>query len=484
MQKFVGRTRELKELSAYLESNRSEFIAVYGRRRVGKTFLIRTAAKDDFAFFVTGIYGAAKTDQLINFAIALQKYSGTGILSIPKNWILAFHELSKYLESRPEGKKIIFIDELPWMDTAKAGFIAALENFWNTWASMRDDVKLIVCGSATSWMINNLIRSKGGLHNRLTHHLILEPFSLGECEEYFRSFGFTFSRKQIAECYMVMGGIPYYLSLLDRSQSLAQNIDRLFFSDNAPLKEEFNDLYKALFKNAAPHIEIVRCLASKGQGMTRKEIVDATGLSDNGALSTALEELEHCGFIRLYEPFDNGYKPAGKRMKRNMTFQLVDFYTLFYYKFIMNNRYHDPAFWSATYNSPIHNTWCGLSFEMLCLSHLRQIKSALGISGVQTIACAWRSTSPGKRVQIDLLIDRKDDTVNICEMKFGRDQFAIDPSYEDELRHKIDSFISVTGTRKTVILTMITTFGVRHNVHSGIVQSEIILDDLFRKDRF
>lgn len=481
MQKFVGRKTELKELSGYLESDHSEFIAVYGRRRVGKTFLIRTAAKDNFAFFVTGIYGAARSDQLINFAIALKKYSGSATLSIPKNWILAFHELSKYLESRPEGRKVIFIDELPWMDTAKAGFIAALENFWNTWASMRDDVKLIVCGSATSWMINNLVRSKGGLHNRLTHHLILEPFSLGECERYFRDFGFTFSRKQIAECYMVMGGIPYYLSLLDRSQSLAQNIDRLFFSDNAPLKEEFNDLYKALFKNAGPHMEIVRCLASKGRGMTRKEIVNATGLSDNGALSTVLEELEHCGFIRLYEPFDSTHKTTGKRLKSNMTFQLMDFYTLFYYKFIMNNRYHDSSFWSATYNSPVHNAWCGLSFERLCLSHLRQIKYALGISGVQTIACSWRSTSPERRAQIDLLIDRKDETVNICEMKFARGQFTIDQSYEKELKHKIDSFTSATGTKKSIILTMITTFGIRQNTHSGIVQSEILLDDLFKE---
>ena len=466
MKDFIGRKAELKELGRYLKSGQSEFIAVYGRRRVGKTCLIRTAAQDRFSFFVTGIYGASKSEQLTNFAIAMQKYSGSGQLSVPKNWILAFFELSKYMETLPEGIKIIFIDELPWMDTAKSGFVPALENFWNTWAAM--------------WMINNLIRSKGGLHNRLTHHLILEPFSLNECEDFFKRNGFSYSRKQIAECYMVMGGIPYYLSMLDRSESLAQNIDRLFFSRNAPLKDEFNDLYKALFKNAVHHMEIVRCLAAKGMGMTRNEIVKASGLSDNGALSTALEELENCGFIRLYEPFGKMKSTDSKRLGKSTLFQLVDFYTLFYYKFILGNRYHDEHFWSASLNSPLHSVWCGLSFEILCLTHLKQIKDTLGISGVQTAACSWRSRTPGNGAQIDLLIDRKDATVNICEMKYSGKEFVIDKSYETELQNKIDSFISETGTRKSIILTMVTTEGIRQNIHSGIVQKEILLDDLFR----
>ena len=310
--------------------------------------------------------------------------------------------------------------------------------------------------------------------------MILEPFSLNECEDFFKRNGFSYSRKQIAECYMVMGGIPYYLSMLDRSESLAQNIDRLFFSRNAPLKDEFNDLYKALFKNAVHHMEIVRCLAAKGMGMTRNEIVKASGLSDNGALSTALEELENCGFIRLYEPFGKMKSTDIKRLGKSTLFQLVDFYTLFYYKFILGNRYHDEHFWSASLNSPLHSVWCGLSFEILCLTHLKQIKDTLGISGVQTAACSWRSRTPGNGAQIDLLIDRKDATVNICEMKYSGKEFVIDKSYETELQNKIDSFISETGTRKSIILTMVTTEGIRQNIHSGIVQKEIILDDLFR----
>ena len=301
-QKVIGRTAEMKALKSYLDSGKSEFVALYGRRRVGKTFLIRMAAEDKFSFYATGVHDATKAEQLTAFAIAMQKYSGSERLNIQKNWILAFYELSRYLESLPKGKKVIFIDELPWMDTPKSGFIAALENFWNSWAALRDDVKLIVCGSATSWMINNLIHSRGGLHNRLTHHLLLEPFCLRECEEYFKEYGFSYSRKQIAECYMVMGGIPYYMSMMDRSKSLAQNIDALFFSPNAELKDEFSDLYQALFKNAGPHIKVITALSTKGIGLTRKEIIAATGLTDNGAFSTVLEELENCGFIRKYSP--------------------------------------------------------------------------------------------------------------------------------------------------------------------------------------
>ena len=478
-QRLIGRKNEMRALKSYLESERSEFVAVYGRRRVGKTFLIRMAAEDKFSFFVTGVYNASKGEQLTNFAVALQKYAHTSRLSIPKNWILAFYELSQFLETLPEGKKTIFIDELPWMDTAKSGFIAALENFWNSWAVLRSDIKLIVCGSATSWMINNLIRNKGGLHNRLTHHLILEPFTLAECEAYFNAFKIPFSRKQIAECYMAMGGIPYYMSMIDKSKSLAQNIDMLFFSSNAPLKEEFNDLYRALFKNAMPHIEVVTALATKGKGLTRQQLLSLTGLTDNGAFSTVLEELEHCGFIRMYEPFGNSNQYRDKRLKRDTNIQLVDFYTLFYFHFVRNNRYQDEHFWTSSFNSPLHRTWSGLSFEMLCLNHLTQIKQALGISGVQTLACSWRSASSSPGAQIDLLIDRKDDTINVCEIKYSKEEFEVTKEYESKLQQKMLSFTKETNTKKSLMLTLITTYGLKHNPYSDCVQSEVVLDDLF-----
>lgn len=479
-QKLIGRECEKAALNSYFSSGRSEFIAVYGRRRVGKTFLIRKCVDDKFAFFMTGVHGASKTDQLLNFSIAMQKYTASATISIQRNWLLASHSLAQHLETLPEGNKYVFIDELPWMDTPKSGFIAALENFWNSWASLRNDIKLIVCGSATSWMINNLIHNRGGLHNRLTHHIIVNPFTLHECEEYFATYHFGYSRKQIAECYMIMGGIPYYMSMLDRSRSLAQNIDQLFFSDNAELADEFSDLYRALFRKSNTHVSVVTALAAKGIGMTRQELVKATGVVDNGLFSTVLEELEQCGFIRTYEPFGSSDTSNGKRQKRNTIFQLVDFYTMFYFKFIKRNNYHDPHFWSTSLNSPTHNTWAGLSFEMLCMSHVEAIKRKLGISGVQTIVCSWRSTSTeGNGAQIDLLIDRKDDTVNVCEMKYCNSEYTIDRNYEERLSQRLQTFAKETQTKKSLILTLVTTFGLKQNEHSAIVQQQIVLDDLF-----
>lgn len=477
--KLIGRNTEYKALTDYLNSKGTEFIAVYGRRRVGKTFLIRKAANDQFAFFLTGAHEIPKNEQLINFAIAIQKHFKTERLEIPKNWIIAFYELSKHLETLPKGNKIIFIDELPWLSTAKSGFLPALENFWNSWASLRDDIKLVVCGSATSWMIDNLIHSRGGLHNRITHQIVLQPFTLNECESYFRAYGFSYSRKQIAECYMVMGGIPYYMSLMDKSKSVAQNIDLLFFAPNASLRDEFSELYHALFKKANSHIQVVTALATKGKGLTRQEIVKAAGVTDNGALSTVLEELEKCGFIRTYEPFGNAQKATDKRKKSDALFQLIDFYTLFYFNFIAQNKYHDEQFWTNSYISPLHNTWCGIAFERLCLAHLPQIKKTLGISGVNTLACTWRSASATKNTQIDLIIDRKDETINVCEMKYSKGKYEISQAYEETLNDRLATFVQETETKKTILLTFATTEGIKQNSHSGSVQCEVVLNDLF-----
>ena len=366
------------------------------------------------------------------------------------------------------------------MDTPRSGFIPALENFWNSWASLRDDVKLIVCGSATSWMLDNLIHSRGGLHNRLTHHILLDPFSLQECEEYFQRHGFGYSRREIAECYMILGGIPFYLSVLQKHLSLAQNIDRLFFSPTAELKDEFSNLYKAIFRNAMPHITVVTALARKRIGMTRNELLSVTKLTDNGAFSTVLEELAQCGFIRCYAPYTEKTKRRKTTNAHNTLYQLIDFYTLFYFNFVESNYYNDEHFWSTSVNSPLHNSWAGLAFEILCLHHIRQIKQALGIAAVRTRVCSWRTsreTSPG--AQIDLLIDRKDETINICEIKYAKGAFALTKRYCQELQNKLDRFLEETNTRKSLLLTLVTTNGLKQNEYSAFPQCTVTLEQLF-----
>ena len=468
---IIGREKERELLNQYIDSNESEFIAIYGRRRVGKTFLIRKMFSERLAFYMTGMDNVTMQDQLLNFTLELRKFSGKDI-PVPENWLYAFNSLATYLESLPNGNKIIFMDELPWMDTPKSKFISALEHFWNSWASNRSDIKLIVCGSATSWMIDKLINNQGGLHNRLTHRMAIEPFNLQECEQYFEAKGFGYSQKEIAECYMIMGGIPFYLKQMQKGLSVAQNIDRLFFEIGCALDGEFDNLYRALFKFSENYIRIVEALASKGKGLTRQEIIQQTKLPNNGGLTTMLKELESCGFIRQYEPF--------AKQKKDILYQLTDFYSLFYFRFIQKNRYRDEHFWTNSLGSGIHRSWSGYAFEMLCLMHIAEIKKALGISGVQSLTSSWRSNSSEEGAQIDLVIDRKDQTVNLCEMKYADRTFVIDKQYDENLRNKLASFREETKTRKSLHLTFVTTYGVKPNAYSGHIQKEVVLEDLFK----
>lgn len=469
---IIGRKEEQQILRSAVQSENSEFVAVYGRRRVGKTYLIRETFGYKFTFQHTGLAKGNTKEQLFSFAISLRD-AGYDDCPIPKSWLEAFSLLSTYLKNSTDEKKIVFLDELPWMDTPRSNFISAFEHFWNGWASARKDIVLIICGSATSWIINKVINDHGGLHNRVTKQIALQPFTLKECEMFAKSKGLEMSRYQLAECYMVLGGIPYYWSLLEKGLSLAQNIDKIIFAKNGKLSNEFNQLYASLFKSPEQYIDIVTALGKKKAGMTREEIIAATDKYSNGALSKVLDELEYCGFIRKYNGFDKKSKQA--------IYQLIDNYTLFYFKFIQQNENNDEHFWSASIDSAMHRAWSGLAFERLCMAHTQQIKAALGIAGVLSNVYSWRKeadeTSDG--AQIDLLIDRKDQVINLCEMKYSLSEYIIDAEYEQKLRNKKSVFIDTTNTRKAVHLTMVTTFGIKANAHSGIVQNEITLDDLF-----
>ena len=469
---IIGRKEEQQILHSAVQSENSEFVAVYGRRRVGKTYLIRETFGYKFTFQHTGLAKGNTKEQLFSFAISLRD-AGYDDCPIPKSWLEAFSLLSAYLKNSTDEKKIVFLDELPWMDTPRSNFISAFEHFWNGWASARKDIVLIICGSATSWIINKVINDHGGLHNRVTKQIALQPFTLKECEMFAKSKGLEMSRYQLAECYMVLGGIPYYWSLLEKGLSLAQNIDKIIFAKNGKLSNEFNQLYASLFKSPEQYIDIVTALGKKKAGMTREEIIAATDRYSNGALSKVLDELEYCGFIRKYNGFDKKSKQA--------IYQLIDNYTLFYFKFIQQNENNDEHFWSASIDSAMHRAWSGLAFERLCMAHTQQIKVALGISGVLSNVYSWRKeadeTSDG--AQIDLLIDRNDQVINLCEMKYSLSEYAIDAEYEQKLRNKKSAFIDATNTRKAVHLTMVTTFGIKANAHSGIVQNEITLEDLF-----
>lgn len=471
---MIGRRKEIEQLRQAAESGQSEFVAVYGRRRVGKTFLVRETFNSKFTFQHAGVANCGTKIQLDRFRRSLIE-SGHAKCPVLKSWFQAFDELKTVVEASRAGKKVLFIDEMPWMDRPNANFVPALENFWNAWASARKDVLLLVCGSATSWMLNKVIHDRGGLHNRVTVRIPLHPFRLSECEELARSMGLEATRYQLAQYYMALGGVPYYWNHLQRGWGVAQNMDALFFAGDDKLEAEFGELFASLFAKEAPYVKIVEALCSRRLGLTRGEISDATRLANSGTLTKYLEELEQCGFVRRC-------RTAGKRV-RDSIYQMVDNFTLFHCRFVRENRNGDPRFWSSSVDSPVLKTWQGLSFELLCLEHVEQIKRALQIGGIRSLNYAWRSEKPRgtaeKGAQIDLAIDRADGIVNLCEMKFASEEYALDADDIASMENKKAVFRRETGTRKALHSTFVTTFGLAKNKYAGEVQSEVRLDDLF-----
>jgi len=476
MEQLVGRTEEKKILENALSNAGAELIAMYGRRRVGKTFLIKSVFEKQLAFEFSGVHNANKKEQLEGFSIALQKAMGSSLkLAIPESWIAAFQLLESYLDTIVKKKKVVvFFDEFPWLNTHKSGFLKAFEHFWNSYASTCPNLKVVICGSAASWMIQNVVNNRGGLHNRVSIRMRLIPFTLTETEAYLKSRSVNLDRYQILQLYMVLGGIPQYLKAVQPGQSATQIIDQVCFTKHGQLKDEFNKLYASLFDNASHHINVVRALSAKSKGMTRNEIIEVTGLSSGGTTTNILLELEESGFIHSYIPFE-------KELKETV-FRLTDEYSIFYLKYIEKSRAVGAGTWMRLSETSSWKSWSGYAFEAVCFKHISQIKSALGIASIYTEESVWRFISkkgqPG--AQIDLLLDRKDYCINICEIKFSTGQFAITKKYSEELVQKKTVFIAKVKPKKTVFITMITTYGVVPNVYSkGIVQSELTMDALF-----
>ena len=476
---IIGREREMAELQRCVDSDRSEFVIVYGRRRVGKTYLVDQFFHHQFDFSYTGGHRLPKVKQLRNFGKALKKYAMLERQPKFSDWDDAFDALEEYLEAMPDGKrKVIFFDEMPWIDTPQSEFVDALEMFWNGWASRRNDIVFVASGSSTSWMVDKLVENQGGLHGRITSNIYVRPFTLHETEEYLNSRKFNWDRYQMLQTYMILGGIPFYYSLLNPKESLVQNVDRLFFRKNGELKTEFEELYHSLFSHAEKYTEIVKLLNGKKEGLTRDEIMTATGM-DSTVLTKVLRNLERCDFVIRYSQFGNKTKGS--------IYRLVDFYTLFYYRFVEASNGQDEMWWSHNFQSRAVETWQGFSFELVCLMHLTQIKRSLGIAGIATEASSWRYVRPKniedneeeKGAQIDLLIDRADRVINLCEMKFSAHPYRITDDYEKLLRDRMEVFRTKTKTTKALMHTFVTAFGVADGMHRSIVNSEVTMDDLF-----
>ena len=475
MDNLIGRENEIKRLDRAMAENEAQFIIVYGRRRVGKTFLINEYFHNVFAFKFTGSEKQTNKEQLKNFELELSAAARTEYTPF-KDWTEAFFALRSYLDARLQNKsekQVVFFDELPWMDKQNSGFLPAFEWFWNSWGASQKDLVFIVCGSATSWMVEKLDENKGGFFNRQTCRLYISPFDLHLTEMYLKSRNIYWSRYDIVQCYMIMGGIPFYLRLLDREKTLNENIDYIFFQKNAELWNEFHHLFRTLFSNSDQYIKIIEALSKKRNGLKREEIIKTTGLPANGVLTKMLSDLEKSGFIRINDMY--GYKERGK------TYQLSDYYTIFYLRFIKEHYGKDEHFWENTIDNPAKRAWMGLSFEQVCKDHVKQIKNKLGISGVLSEIYSWdkKGTSEEDGAQIDLLIDRRDRVINLCEIKFSTTPYEIDKDYDMALKSKAEVFRNATKTTKTLITTMITTYGIKKNMYSNYIGKEVCMDDLF-----
>lgn len=471
---IIGREREQDIIARCLLSKKPEFLVIFGRRRVGKTFLIKEYFHNRFSFYATGIPDEKTHNQLKAFNESLAYY-GDKTQTVPKDWFEAFRRLRIILESKKvvrdlsSGKRIIFLDEVPWMDTARSDFKSAFDFFWNSWGSSQEDLLLIVCGSATSWIINNILNDKGGFHNRVTKRVHMNPFSLGESELFFKNNGISLPKDKIIESYMIFGGIPYYLNLYDKRLSLAQNVDSLIFDPRGDLYNEYEQLFKSLFKKPGNHIKIMETIAKHKNGIQRVDLAEKSGVSDGEGLTKALRELEQCGFIRQY----TNYTTA----KKGCFYQVIDPFVLFILYF---GRKGKTKSWQTFIKSPEYYSWRGNAFETVCLLHIPQIKSALGISGVESSEFSWKSKKQAGGAQIDLIIDRRDDIINLCEMKCTDKEFEISGEYKDELINKMDSFIDEVHPKKSVHITLITSNGLRQNMYSDIIQNNVAPEKLFK----
>lgn len=473
----IGREQEQAGFNQLLQSTQAEFVVIYGRRRVGKTYLVREFFKNRIVFSFTGSFETETATQLNNFYEELKRaWTLAESLKKPKNWSEAFHLLTDFLLTFPQNseKIVVFVDELPWLDRTGAGFVSALSYFWNQHGSRMNNLILMTCGSAASWILRKLLNDKGGLHNRVTKRIELKPFTLNETKAFCDFKNLKFTQYQIAQLYMVMGGVPYYWQAVEQGKSVAQVIDQLCFEQNGLLATEFRPLFQSLFKHAENHIQIIETLAKHPYGMTRNQLLEQIKVNNGGSFTRILDQLIDCGFVKALRPF-------GKKNKETV-FRVIDFYSIFYLKFINGNISDRTNVWQNLSNGASYQSWMGYAFENICLTHLKPIHEALGISGIYTQASSFyfkgNEELPG--VQIDLVIDRNDGIINLCEAKYTNDEFVLTKEYTAVLRRRRTVFQHLTRTKKSVVTTLLTTYPALQNAYyREEIHSEVSLERLF-----
>lgn len=475
-QYMVGREVYTDRMQEILHIKKSSFVAVTGRRRIGKTYIIDEVYKDHICLRVTGIQNGSQLVQITNFIQKLAEYSSFPIVSIPKNWQEAFMLLKAYLKTLPKGKKqVIFFDELPWISTNRSGFNQILAHLWNDYISKEKHFILVICGSATSWISQKILNDRGGFHNRVSLHLSLKPFTLNETRLFLESKNIQLTESSISELYMTMGGIPYYLDNIQKGESPSQSIARMCFSTTGILRHEYVNLYRSLFDNATLHEAVVKALAKTQSGLTRVDIIKQSKIDAGGPFTRCMEDLLVSGFVIENIPF-------GKK-KQGSIYKLADEYSVFYHKFIEPNKNMHENEWQKVSASQQYKIWQGLAFETLCQKHLPELKAILGISGVKTTQANFRhkGDKSNEDFQIDIVIDRMDQVINLCECKYYGSEYTISNEYANKLLRRKTLFIEETKTKKSVFNTLISNTDVMDNEYKlQAIDSIIYLHDIFK----
>ncbi len=486
---ILGREKEKEVLDAIWNSKEAEFVAIYGRRRVGKTYLIRQYFSEKGLYLeASGAKDKPLKTQLENFMKALSKtFFGGVALATPTSWDAAFDVLTQELEKLPKNrsssKKVtIFLDELPWMATKRSKLLQSLDYYWNLHWSRLPYISLIVCGSAASWMLEKLIYAKGGLHKRITRKILLEPYTLKETEQFLRTRGVIYNQKQIVDLYMAIGGIPFYLKGVKKGFSAAQNIDALCFEKNGLLYDEFDNLFESLFEQGDINLQIVRQIVKRGNRISREQLIEEAGLQSGGTLNKRLRELEAAGFIQSFLPYG--------RTARDHFYRVIDEFSLFHLRWIepylaSKMMYDEHGYWQNMSKTPAVSSWLGLAFETICLKHIGQIRKALGIENVACKIGGWqfipKRGSDEEGVQIDLLFDREDGVITLCEIKYSENHFVVDKAYAKKLMLKSDIFEKYMKTTKQIFIAFITTNGLKPSIWSSeLVQQQATIKDFFK----
>lgn len=469
---IIGRSEELKTLSSLMVSEKSEFLAIYGRRRIGKTYLINQFFKENpYYLEFTGTNLSSPKQQIQNFKHKLESIFQFKVKEPIPNWSLAFLQLEKKISKlSTKHKKIIFFDELPWFASKKSGFMPALDYFWNSFLSKRNDIILIVCGSAASWMIKNIVNNKGGLHNRLTKQIHLKPFTLSETQKYLHYNKIDLTNSQILEIFMATGGVPHYLNYVKKGQSSVQFINEQFFHPNGELRLEFTRLFQSLFDNYELHMKIVNFLSTHPFGKTQSDILAKLNLKSGGTFSKTLDELEKSGFII--------FTPQLNQKKKDGVYRIFDEYCLFYLQWVSPLKSHiiDKLFWQKQFGKPKYNSWAGFAFECICLKHSSQIIKALGISGLTVQSYSFHN----QKTQIDLILDRSDRTMNLCEIKYYNSVYKMPSDEASKISNRKNILTDNIKKNRQIFVTLITPEKSEKNkYYLGTVDNEINLQDLF-----